>query len=253
MLYFNLTQLDILQVATAFLGAFFAFCFMMFFEKNRRGLDLRKKCINEHVYLERYFNHVLRKLDVNFYFIKHIKSNFKIITIEITRFQEIPLNSGAEMNLIDLIFLNKYHVWLMDLIQLNESIKNFNLNKERINNHIEKYIIENDDNNQKKDDNQKKFVKKSMENFCKELDILQNCIKMTKDDLKKLCCENRALIKYYKPSFLSRFFSKIYSIFTCPLFFSRDKEIEICKKEYEKELEQTFNDSKEKYKDYGII
>lgn len=231
-------------VLGAFTGAFFAFYFMILAEKYRRYVDRRKKCINEHVYLERYFNHLLNKLEVNESYIKKVQENFKIKVIDVTRFQQLPIRIETEMNLLDLIFLNKYQPFMINLIQLNESITDINYQKERINNFIEKYFIENGN------DEQKKFTENSRTNLSAGFDIFVGYISMIKDELYDLYSENRFLLNYYQSFILKKWYIKKRLNF-CSCY--RKNKIDLCRKEYEQELKQTFEDFSTKYKKYGII
>lgn len=240
----KLTTDNKVQIFASFLGSFFAFCFFIIGDKISLSYKRRIACRNEHVYLERYFDHLRLPLEINANFLSATITNLKSNGLDTTRFQRLPIRYEAEMTLLDLDFLNKYHAFVLDIAKFNESIVDANLIKERINVYTEKYIIE--EASQK----QKKFTENSRENLSLELISFRKFIFMLQDDLLDIYPENRFLLDYYKSFFIKR-------IFLCLIIrFYKNYKIDKIKKyrvEYEQELKSTYQDGIQKYKKYNML
>lgn len=183
-------------------------------------------------------------MNLNIEFYETIKEQYDEHQLALRGLQKFPIREDSSMRLCNLIFLNKIENFTIELKKLNFDIDVFNNIRNKMNNAVEKFIIE-----QQRAD-LKDIIEKDLEMFIKESETLQGYRKMLKEEAVDLLAENNFLYQLYKSKFIKRNFKKL-KIRPCKQY----KEIEIkkIKEQVLSQFEDSINKIKEKYKKYGII
>lgn len=221
---------------SAFLGAFFAFCFFIISKWIERKHEWKKTCKNEHSYLERYFHELKYSIEFNKKLLEEIISSYKNNKIVLNKLSDLPLRNDVSMKINDLLFINKLETYI------NNGIKRINLVQFGISeaqNRINNDIIDNDPIKIKR-------AEKSLGEFISESENILKMYDYYLDVIFDLMIENRVILKKNKNwKYNQEKMDKIFS--------ERRKKIE-----YEKQLTKKnyFNplvqEQKEKLKKHGL-
>ena len=190
----------------SFLGAFFAFCFFVvgeiIIEKWKRRKDWKKTYLNEHAYLERYFNYLFIVINKNIIFYKGIENNFNKKRTTVTNLCKLPVREDISMRLNDVEYFNKVESCITELKTLNDDIETFNNHKNKIVSNIEKLVFK------QQRENLEKVIDYDVKFFIEESKVILNFQEMLKDKIIDLAIENRFLIKQYKTQWFNKIKNK---------------------------------------------
>lgn len=237
-----------LSILPAFLGAFFAFLFFIVQERWRSRREAkkawRKTVLVEHAYLERYLQYLTIIADENVVFQKTIEDQYHGKHLALRNLNVYPIREDASMNLEDLIFLNKIENLVIDLKRLNRDIETFNQMKNKMNEVIEKYILD-----QKRTDIAP-MLENNLSLFLKESKIIINFQRMLKEQVGDLVAENSFLSKYYRKFFLVRFFLKKELVSSQEY---RESEIKKCKVLMKESIAKIKEERALMYRKHGLV
>ncbi len=239
---------EIISLFGPFLGAFFAFCFFIIGERWRSKREGKKKWrktfLNEHAHLERYLQYLIVILTSNIEFQKIIIEQYNNKQLALRDLWLFPIREDSSMKLDDLTFLGKIEYLITNLKKLNADIKTFNDIKNKMNNNIEKFVLE-----QRRED-LKDMLEKSISIFLEESKIVINFQEMLKDEIIDLVSEDMFLYYFYKKKFIKKIIAKFRMKFDKNY---RKIGIGKTKENILKQVKKNIKEVSEKYKKYGII
>ena len=237
-----------LSLLGGFTGAFFAFLFFIVSErwrsKREDKKDWRKKYLIEHAHLDRYLQYLINAMDRNIKIQETAEVQYKNRQISLRGLHPLPVREESSMRLDDMIFLNKVEQLMTDLKIINTDITSFNDIQNRMNNNIEKFVID-----QKREDVQE-MLERNISQFLEEGKIIITFQKMKRDEIIDLVAENMFLYKFYKKKFIKKIIAKLKMRFMTNY---RQLGIENKKEEILEQVRINKIKVTEKHKKYGIV
>jgi len=215
---FNSLQLsDYVQMLSAFLGAFFAFCFFVFGqfcissskEKNNNITNLER--MREYVVMQIYF------FESNIQKHKNIIDNIAPIGVSVNELSLFPIEEGVYQRIGGFKVVKSIMKFIVHLRVLNENIRVFNKWLNELSEFSRIAMLE------QREHDFSKTMSENVERFKKEAEKIYNHMTFTKETIDHLLAEIDFTEKYVRAFFWTKWYISLKIYFDSAY---RDKQIE---------------------------